>query len=61
MPVGTYSLVFQALPGQIIEDMDYTYVLRLSLYLNNNPDFAILKQGDELMTNKVLRRDADQA
>lgn len=59
IPVGIYSLVFQALPGREVDDESYTFVFRLTFCPNSDPDFAILKQGTELSTDKVLRKDAE--
>jgi len=58
VPAGKYSLVFEVLPGNTIEDRDYTYVFKLKFSADPHPDFEILKQGGELTTDKVLRRDA---
>jgi hypothetical protein len=54
---GKYSLVFEALPGHLAEDHDYTFVFKLKFCTDPHPDFEILKQGGELTTNKVLRKD----
>ena len=59
VPAGKYSLVFEALPGDTAKDHDYTFVFKLKFCTEPHPDFEILKQGRELNTNRVLRKDAD--
>lgn len=61
VPQGSYSLVFEALPGDIVGEHDYGFVLRLKFCADPNPDFEILKKGGSLTTDKVLRRDAQHA
>ncbi|MBP1853432.1 competence protein ComJ [Rhizobium halophytocola] len=59
VPTGQYNLVFQALPGDAAKDQAFT--LALTFVESDAPDFAILRQGDELETDQVLRRDAEHA
>ncbi len=61
LPVGNYSLVFDVLPGRTIEQASYAYLPRLLFVPDDKPDFAILRKGEEITTDTVLRRDADQA
>jgi hypothetical protein len=58
VPAGKYSLVFEALPGDIAKDHDYAFVFRLKFCTDPHPDFEILKQGRELTTNRILRKDS---
>jgi hypothetical protein len=57
VPAGKYSLVFEAMPGDIAKDHDYAFVFNLRFCTDPHPDFEILKPGEELTTNKVLRKD----
>ncbi len=61
VPNGGYNLVFQALPGSAAPEDGYVYVLSLTFVKSVEPSFEILKQGEELATDKVLRRDAQRA
>lgn len=56
VPAGTYSMIFEALPGDASKAGDYAFVLNLKFLNDESPDFEILKQGTELTTNKVLRK-----
>ncbi|MDQ0458478.1 competence protein ComJ [Rhizobium paknamense] len=56
VPPGKFNLMFEALPGQPVGD--YAFVLNLIFVRTEEPEFKILKAGDELTTDKVLRRDA---
>jgi hypothetical protein len=58
VPSGRYSLVFEALPGEVATDHDYPFVFKLKFCADPYPDFEILKQGAELTTNQVLRKDS---
>ncbi|CAM5372921.1 hypothetical protein MAUB1S_06386 [Mycolicibacterium aubagnense] len=56
IPEGKYNLVFEALPGKPGgPNGDYAYVFRLIFVRSDDPRFAILKQGNEITTDKVLR------
>lgn len=57
LPLGTYELAFQILPG----DEEFAYVLRLTFAATDTPDFAILKPGGDVTATEILRRDADPA
>jgi hypothetical protein len=59
VPAGKYDLIFHALPGEAVGN--YAFLLKLSFVPTETPDFRILKQGDELTTDHVLRRDAQRA
>jgi hypothetical protein len=64
VPQGKYSLVFEALTGRGLlneQGEDYTYVLHLKFCPDPEPDFAIIKQGSELETDKVLQAKAEYA
>lgn len=61
VPSGLYNLVFQALPGSAAPEDGYAYVLSLTFVKSVEPSFEILKQGEELATDKVLRWDAQRA
>lgn len=64
VPEGQYSVIFQALPGLGLLDEsgeDYTYVLHLKFCRDPKADFAIIRQGSELGTDKILRTTADYA
>jgi hypothetical protein len=54
VPAGSYSLVFEALPCEKVDDQDYTYILDLKFCKDAIPDHEILKKGDFLETDKVL-------
>ncbi len=56
VPPHEYSLVFQAFAGRTEA---IAYILRMSFAKDAHPDFEILKKGDGLTTDKVLRRDAE--
>lgn len=58
IPNGTYELFFTALPNQ---DPDMAFTLSFDFVASPDPDFAILKRGGELETDKVLTRDAEFA
>ncbi|WP_137136880.1 competence protein ComJ [Rhizobium sp. FKY42] len=58
VPAGSFNLVFEALPGEA--EGDYTFSLNLKFIRTDKPEFKILKAGDELSTNKILRRDAQR-
>ena len=58
VPSGKYSLVFEALPGEVATDHDYPFLFKLKFCADPYPDFEILKQGAELTTNRVLRKDS---
>jgi len=57
VPTGKYSLAFEALPGDTAKGHHYTFVFKLTFCTEPHPDFEILKQGRELTTNKVLRKE----
>ena len=57
VPVGKYALLFEARPG----DDAFTFIFNLRFVPSEAPEFIILKQGGELETNQVLRRDASLA
>lgn len=57
VPIGHYNLTYQALAGTGA----YAYVLRLTFSPNEAPDFRILKKGGDIVTDTVLRRDAEPA
>ncbi|KPF69553.1 hypothetical protein IP69_10665 [Bosea sp. AAP35] len=61
VPVGRYSLVFEAWPGRERAGETYAFMLRLLFCPDAAPDFAILRKGEEITTDVVLRRDADPA
>ncbi|MDQ1194423.1 competence protein ComJ [Agrobacterium sp. SORGH_AS 787] len=61
VPNGLYNVVFQALPGSQAPLEGMAYLLSITFVPTSNPSFEILKQGLELATDKVLRRDARQA
>jgi len=58
VPAGRYDLVFEARDGSD-EGEDVAFVLDLKFVPSDEPSFAILKQGEELATDEVLRRDAE--
>ncbi len=57
IPVGQYNLVFEALAGRD----DHAFVFNLKFARTERPGFAILKQGDALTTDVVLRKLAELA
>ena len=57
VPIGRYNLTYQALPGAGA----CAYVLRLTFSPSETPDFRILKKGGDIVTDTVLRRDAEPA
>jgi hypothetical protein len=57
IPVGQYNLVFEALAGRD----DHAFVFNLKFVKTDRPDFAILRQGDALTTDVVLRKLAELA
>lgn len=59
VPLGKYNLMFEAFPGASAGD--YAFMLNLIFVPAEAPEFKILKQGVELTTDKVLRRDAQRA
>lgn len=59
VPLGRYNLVFEARSPISDEGGDIAYDLRLHLIETPAPGFAILKQGDELETARVLLMQAD--
>lgn len=61
LPAGTYNLVFEARAAGVEEQADLAYVLRLHFVPDAAPDFAILVQGGDLTTAKVLERTAAPA
>jgi hypothetical protein len=61
VPPGSYSLVFEALPGHTVDEHVEGFVLRLTFCADPHPDFEILRTGGDLTTDKVLRRDAQHA
>lgn len=62
VPAGQYDLVFEARPGTAAaHDGPFAFVLTLNFNRSEAPDFAILKQGEELASETVLRQDADRA
>ncbi|SCX19021.1 MULTISPECIES: competence protein ComJ [Agrobacterium] len=61
VPNGLYNLVFQALPGSVIPEAEFAFLLLLTFVPATSPSFEILKQGEELATDTVLRRDAERA
>jgi hypothetical protein len=61
LPPGSYRLVFDVLPGRTIQGKAFAYVPRLLFAPDPAPDFAILRKGDEITTDSVLRRDAEPA
>ncbi|MDR6873282.1 hypothetical protein J2Y55_004306 [Bosea sp. BE125] len=61
LPIGSYSLIFDVLPGRTIERATYAYLPRLLFVPDARPDFTILRKGDEITTDVILRKDADQA
>lgn len=58
VPVDRYNLMFEACSGQ--SESDYAFTLNLRFIRAYTPEFRILKAGDELTTDKVLRRDAER-
>ena len=61
VPIGKYSLIFQSLPGRKVDNADFTFVFELTFLPNDKADFKILKTGDVLTTDRVLRKDAKRA
>ena len=61
VPVGRYNLVFEARAPGPMSDADIAYDLRLHFLETPTPSFAILKQGGELETDRVLSAVADPA
>lgn len=61
LPPGLYQLTFDALPGQSRDGETYAYTFLLRFHADNAADFQIRRQGTELLTNQVLRRDAKRA
>ena len=61
LPAGRHRLIFEARPGVARGDANYAFLLRLSFMPDAAADFAILRRGDELTTDTVLRKDADPA
>ncbi len=57
LPIGRYNLTYQAFPGTD----DVAYVLRLSFSHSDSPEFRIVKRGGDIVTDSVLRRDAEPA
>jgi hypothetical protein len=57
MPVGQYNLIFEALAGR--DDAAFVFILKFAE--TDRPDFAILKQGDALTSDVVLRELAELA
>lgn len=60
VPLSSYNLVFEALPGSAAPGEDAAYVLRLHFVRTTEPEFAIIRQGVELSAGTVVRRDADR-
>ncbi|SDP37416.1 competence protein ComJ [Phyllobacterium sp. OV277] len=56
IPAGKYNLVFEALPGSASLDVEYAFVFRLNFIKSDSQKFAIIKQGNMLTTDKVLRK-----
>jgi hypothetical protein len=57
VPYGTYNLIFEALPATDL----YSYVINLKFVESNEPEFAVLKKGQEITTDNILRREAELA
>lgn len=57
LPNGPYQLTCQALPGADNE----AYVLQLTFLRSESPQFCILKKGEDITADAVLRRDAQLA
>lgn len=61
VPAGRYNLVFEARSPEPTNSGDVAYVVHLHFIETPTPSFAILKQGNELETNRVLSTSADPA
>ena len=61
VPQGSYSLVFEVLPGHTVNEPVEGFLLRLTFSADPDPDFEILRKGGDLTTDRVLRRDAQHA
>lgn len=61
VPNGLYNVVFEALPGTSAPIEGTAYLLSMKFIKSSEPSFEILKQGLELATDKVLRREAQRA
>lgn len=61
VPVGQYALAFLAFGAERIDGIDYAFRLHLQFFRNPSPEFKILKQGDELQTDTILRKEARRA
>lgn len=57
VPSGDYSVVFEALPGTTTNPL----VLHVTFVVDPKPDWAILKRGGEVATDRVLKRRAGPA
>ncbi len=55
---GSYNLIFEVLSG---DENEIAYKINLKFAETDFPEFAVLKQGGELTTDTVLRKDADLA
>ena len=56
-----YSLLFEALSARTVDGKDYAFLLVLKFIHAGHADFEILKQGDYLKTDHVLKRRAQYA
>ena len=61
IPAGRYNLVFEARAPRSASDADIAYDLHLHFLETPTPGFAILKQGGEIETERVLSTLADPA
>lgn len=61
IPAGRYNLVFEVRSPASATSSDIAYVVHLHFIETPAPSFAILKQGDELETDRVLSISADPA
>lgn len=61
IPEGRYSLVFEALARNFSERGNRAFVLRIKFSKESDPIFEILRQGTELTTDRVLRKDLSHA
>jgi hypothetical protein len=58
---GSYTLTFETLPPVVVDSEPYDFEFKIRFISNPQPEFAILKQGGEVRSDRILRRDARRA
>lgn len=61
LPIGTYTLTCETLPGAVIDEEPYSFLFRLRFIPSAHPDFAILKRGGEVNADHILTTTAKRA